>query len=142
MTTHRPNWMTAATVGACVLVLFAGVSPAASETRTPLPVPYSFAAGIAAGITTPGAAPPGSNDFGCQPSAQHPNPVVLLHGFAANMTDSWQTVAPLLANHGYCVFALNYGTYPSIDPTLQLGGLDYIENSSAQLKEFVTRVLG
>jgi len=66
---------------------------------------------------------------------------VLLHGFAANMTDSWQTVSPLLANQGYCVFALTYGTYPRLDPSLQLGGLDFIENSSAQVKAFVKRVL-
>jgi len=132
---------TASAVGACVVALITGLSPAAGETRTPLPVPYTFSAGITAGLTTPGAAPPGSNDFGCKPSARHPHPVVLLHGFSANMTDSWQTVSPLLANHGYCVFALTYGTYPRLDPTLQLGGLDYIENSSAQLKAFVRRVL-
>ena len=27
------------------------------------------------------------------------------------MSDSWQAISPLLKNNGYCVFALNYGSY-------------------------------
>ncbi len=112
-----------------------------ANSSRPLPVPYTFAAGVLAELATPGASPPGANDFSCRPSPAHPRPVVLLHDFGANMTDSWQTVSPLLHNNGYCVFALTYGTYPRVDPTLQLGGLDYIQNSAAKVAAFVQRVL-
>lgn len=133
------TWLKRSLVGVTALVMVLLATPAASA--EPLPVPYTLAAGLAAQAMTPGAAPPGANDFGCRPSQRHPEPVILLHGFGANMTNSWQTASPLLKNHGYCVFALTYGTYPKIDPTGQLGGLDYIESSSAQLTAFVTRVL-
>jgi triacylglycerol lipase len=142
MSTRRTGLAAVLVTGTCFLASWLGSAPAGADDERPdLPVPYLFTAGITAELRSPGAAPPGSNDFSCKPSARHPNPVILLHGFAANMTDSWQTVSPLLANHGYCVFALTYGTYPRIDPTRQLGGLDLIENSSAQLKAFVARVL-
>jgi triacylglycerol esterase/lipase EstA (alpha/beta hydrolase family) len=101
-----------------------------------LPVPYSFAAGLAAELAAPGSSPPGSNDFGCRPSAAHPYPVVLVHGTFATMTESWQALSPLLKNAGYCVFALDYGGAP--------GGLIQaygpIETSAAQLSAFVDRV--
>jgi hypothetical protein len=35
--------------------------------------------------------------------------VLLVHGTLENMNDNWQAAAPILANHGYCVFAFNYG---------------------------------
>ncbi|MFD1045711.1 esterase/lipase family protein [Kibdelosporangium lantanae] len=57
------------------------------------------------------------------PSATHPDPVVLVHGASANMTENWQTLAPLLANNGYCVYALTYGV-PALTPFPidQIGG--------------------
>ena len=64
---------------------------------------------------SPGTPPPGSNDWSCRPSAAHPDPVVLVHGLFANMTDNWQTMSPLLANNGYCVFAFTYGTHAERD---------------------------
>jgi triacylglycerol esterase/lipase EstA (alpha/beta hydrolase family) len=102
-----------------------------------LPVIYSFAAGVAAELVSPGSAPPGSNDFSCKPTAAHPYPVVLVHGTFGNMTDSWQALSPLLKNAGYCVFALNYGG--SVGNLFQ--GYEAIENSAAQLASFVTQVL-
>src|SRR5581483_1845860 len=57
----------------------------------------------------PGAAPPGANDFSCRPSAAHPEPVVLVHGLGATMGENWSAISPLLADAGYCVFALTYG---------------------------------
>lgn len=133
----------AAVISSIALVLATVASSSASDVSPgakPLPVPYTLAAGIAAEALTPGASPPGANDFTCRPSAAHPRPVILLHGFAANMTESWQTVSPLLRNAGYCVFALTYGTYAPIDPSGRVGGLDCIENSASQLAAFVTKV--
>jgi triacylglycerol esterase/lipase EstA (alpha/beta hydrolase family) len=58
------------------------------------------------------------------------------------MTDNWQTMSPLLANNGYCVFALTYGNDPSAGfPQDQFGGLAPMEESAAQLSTFVDKVL-
>jgi len=115
--------------------------PAAAASTTPSVsnrlVPYSFAAGIAAELLTPGAAPPGSNDLGCKPTATHPYPVVLVHGTFGDMTDSWQALSPLLANHGYCVFALNYGG--AAGSIFQ--GYAEIAAGAGQLSAFIDQVL-
>jgi dienelactone hydrolase len=55
--------------------------------------------------------------------------VVLVHGTFGNMTDSWQVLSPLLANHGYCVFALDYGGPPGD----QIQATGDIPTSAAQL---------
>src|SRR4051794_32704786 len=84
-------------------------SPAGATTR--YPVVYNIAAAYRV-LRDPSAPPPGANDFACKPSAAHPRPVVLVHGLGATMGENWATLAPLLANEGYCVFALTYGTAP------------------------------
>jgi triacylglycerol esterase/lipase EstA (alpha/beta hydrolase family) len=106
------------------------------------PVPYLFSANIIAGATQQGSPPPGANDWSCKPTKAHPRPVVLVHGLLANMTTNWQTMSPLLANNGYCVFALSYGVPPdAAPPTDQFGGLNAMEESAAELKAFVDEVL-
>jgi triacylglycerol esterase/lipase EstA (alpha/beta hydrolase family) len=72
----------------------------------------SIAAGIAVALTNPAAPPPGVNNFGCQLSAAHPRPVILIPGTFANMEDDYGALGPVLANDGYCVFSLNYGGPP------------------------------
>ncbi|MDN5893212.1 MAG: lipase family protein [Nocardioides sp.] len=132
-----------ARVAALIALLLSAMSSAATAMADPDPAPAtrgSLPAGILADLLNPGSAPPGANNWDCKPSASHPRPVILLHGFFANMTDSWTTVSPLLARKGYCVFALTYGKHP-VDPTGTRGGLDYIENSSKELKAFTRRVL-
>ena len=119
-------------IGAWLVVL--PVTPAGAGVY---PVPYDFGAGILAETLHPGSSPPGSNDWRCRPSAAHPYPVVLVHGTFGDMTDSWQALAPLLANNGYCVFALDYGGPPG-DPIQATGD---IPTSAAQLGTFVHRVL-
>ena len=101
------------------------------------PVPYNFGAGILAATLHPGSSPPGSNDWNCRPTVAHPYPVVLVHGTFGNMTDSWQALSPLLANNGYCVFALDYGGSPGN----QIQATGDIPTSAAQLGAFVDRVL-
>ena len=111
--------------------------PTAPAGAATYPVPYNFAAGILAATLHPGSSPPGSNDWNCRPTAAHPYPVVLVHGTFANMTDSWQALSPLLANNGYCVFALDYGGSPGN----QIQATGDIPTSAAQLGAFVGRVL-
>lgn len=125
-----------------VLLVAVAAAPAVAQTRQQYPVPYTFAANIAAAALRPGTAPPGSNDWSCRPNAAHPNPVVLVHGLLANMTDNWQTMSPLLANNGYCVFALTYGNNPDASfPLEQVGGLAAMEQSAVTLSAFVNQVL-
>jgi triacylglycerol esterase/lipase EstA (alpha/beta hydrolase family) len=129
-----------ATAAGLTAALAAG--PVAAQAPPKYPVPYNFAANIAAAALHPGTAPPGSNDWSCRPSAAHPDPVVLVHGLFADMTDNWQTMSPLLANNGYCVFALTYGNDPSASAPLDgVGGLTAMEQSAAALSTYVNKVL-
>jgi triacylglycerol lipase len=129
-------------IGTGVLLTAVVATAGTAGAGTQYPVPYLFTANVVAAATQPGTPPPGSNDWSCHPSAAHPRPVVLVHGLFANMTDNWQTMSPLLANNGYCVFALTYGVQPgSTFPTNQFGGLLPMEQSAAQLSAFVNRVL-
>ena len=126
--------------GACAVALSA--VPSAADTGGRYPVPYTFAANVAAAALQPGTAPPGSNDWSCRPSEAHPQPVILVHGLFANMTDNWQTMSPLLANNGYCVFAFTYGTTPGAAfPFDQIGGLEQMDKSAVELSAFVDEVL-
>ncbi|MGQ0479828.1 MAG: lipase family alpha/beta hydrolase [Pseudonocardia sp.] len=138
MGTRRRAFIGAAVIA--VLALLAGpVGSAAADDKPDYPVPYTLGA---AATAAPGSAPPGSNDWDCDPSDEHPNPVVLVHGLGANMTVNWQTMSPLLANEGYCVFALTYGRNPLAAPGLdQVGGLTRMEDSAEELGRFIDRVL-
>jgi triacylglycerol esterase/lipase EstA (alpha/beta hydrolase family) len=116
-------------------------SPSAAASTGSSFVPPTLASGITAGILTPGAPSLGVNDWSCKPSAAHPEPVVLVHGLLANVTE-WQVMAPLLAHNGYCVFALTYGTVPGLPfPLDQVGGLLPMEQSAQELSGFVDGVL-
>jgi triacylglycerol lipase len=108
--------------------------------QSPYRVLYSpLAAGLGPDIfTDPGASPVGANNWSCQPSAAHPDPVVLVHGLGATMAENWSTYSPLLADNGYCVFALTYGLDPGES---YVGGVQPMEESSQQLAAFVNRVL-
>ncbi len=106
----------------------------------PYPVPHQFLLDATlAALQGGGGSPPGTNDWSCKPSAAHPEPVILIHGFLANRNDNWQTYGPLLANNGYCVFALTYGS-PDANPDALLGGLTPMQGSAATLDAFVDRV--
>ncbi|GAA3235934.1 alpha/beta hydrolase [Pseudonocardia petroleophila] len=124
---------------ALVAAVVAGLAvvPASAQERD-LPVPYGALATLAAQASPAPADPPGSNDDDCEPSAAHPDPVVLVHGLGANKSVNWQTMSPLLANEGYCVFALTYGTALAGE---QVGGLLPMEQSAEQLDAFVDGVL-
>lgn len=79
----------------------------------------------------------GANDLACKPSADKPNPVVLVHGLGATASENWFAFAPYLAEQGYCVFATTYGKdtrYPG------RGGFKPMEESAAELAAFVDQV--
>jgi triacylglycerol lipase len=125
-----------------VLLLAAVAVPSAAGAAKQYPVPYTFTANVIAGAAQQGKPPPGANNWTCRPTAAHPRAVVLVHGLFANMTDNWQTMSPLLANNGYCVFALTYGNGSDpTSPAAQFGGLAPMEQSAAQLSAFVKKVL-
>lgn len=86
-------------------------------------------------LTEEGLPPPGANDAACKPSAEHPEPVVLVPGTFETMERNFFNLAPMLKEKGYCVFSLNYGytgAVPASGP---------IENSAAELKTFIDNVL-
>src|SRR5690348_7814701 len=123
-----------------LLTLVALLTPSGSPAQAAgdrYPVPYDFVTSAVQGSLTHDL--PGANNWSCHPTRRHPRPVVLVHGTFANRDDNWQTYAPLLANHGYCVFALNYGANPDYPGTEDVGGLAPMERGAAQLKRFVDR---
>lgn len=120
-----------------VLAAFAGAGPAQAD----LPVIYNFFSGIPGELANPGGSLPGSNNWSCRPSAEHPNPVVLVHGSGGGAQTNWGTYVPLLANEGYCVYALTYGALGTTWPLSALGGLGPTEQSAAELAAFIERIL-
>ncbi|MER5890288.1 alpha/beta fold hydrolase [Streptomyces sp. NPDC001941] len=79
----------------------------------------------------------GINDFGCRPSAAHPEPVVLLHGTFATWYEDLNFLQADLAARGYCTFADTYGEYPEFP---LVGGLRPVAESNVEIKEYVERV--
>ncbi|MGW4121344.1 esterase/lipase family protein [Nocardia sp. NPDC004711] len=82
----------------------------------------------------PAQSAPGVN-VPCTPSAAHPRPVVLVHGFPANQYNGFAHLGPKLANAGYCVYSLNYGGTNAFD-----GGIDGVSVSVPQVSAFIDRV--
>ena len=121
-----------------VAVLVSAFSASSASAQSALPVDYDFGAGALVTFNAPMVPPPGSNNWSCKPTAAHPYPVVLVHGTLANMDDNWQAASPILANHGYCVFAFNYGGASS---TGDFQGTGDIATSAGQLAAFVNEVL-
>jgi triacylglycerol esterase/lipase EstA (alpha/beta hydrolase family) len=104
-------------------------------------VQWTLGDAVAAQIRQADGSPPGANDFDCKPTKAHPEPVILVHGLIANQTVNWNTMAPYLANRGFCVFSLTYGTKDEAStPFYQPGGLTTMQKSARELKRFISRV--
>jgi triacylglycerol esterase/lipase EstA (alpha/beta hydrolase family) len=114
------------------------VAMSADAEAAPIPV-GNFTSGVATEFTDPWGNPPGSDIWSCRQSADHPYPVILVHGTLANENFSWQALSPMLANAGYCVYAFNYGADASTAGHFY--GLADIAQSAQQLAAFTTRVL-
>ncbi len=125
----------AVAIAVAVIALAMTASPAVAAQ---LPVVYNGILGYA--HASPTASPPGANNWSCKPSAAHPVPVILVHGTFGDMSDSWQALSPLLYNNGYCVFALNYGSYDG-SGSVGVDATGDIAASAQQLATFVDRVL-
>ena len=139
---RRVGWRVGVTAA---VVVSLGLVAAPAGASAALPVVFSGVAALANASLRPDTSPAGANDWGCRPTAAHPDPVVLVHGTVENMTYNWYTLAPLLSNAGYCVFALNYGQEPGVHVGLpgaaEPGGVGPVADSAVQLGRFVDRVL-
>ncbi|WP_408586343.1 esterase/lipase family protein [Prescottella soli] len=132
----KTSGMRRTTVVSALLALTLAAGGGAAQAKPTYPVPHGYPDGVAAQLTHPGQAPPGANDMSCKPSREHPNPVVLLNGFASTDTLAWQTLSPLLANDGYCVFSTTIGKTTFGD----YGGFASVQDSAREVDAFVTRV--
>ncbi len=117
------------------------VAACAPPTGSPLPVLYSVFSALPT-VGHPTTPPAGSNDWSCRPTAEHPRPVVLVHGTLATMGENWGTLSPLLKDEGYCVFALDYGANAtSAAAGDNVLGLSPVPEAAAELSAFVDDVL-
>ena len=121
------------------------LSPAAASAKYSVPYGGSAMAEAIWNETWEPESVVGANN-GCKPTTAHPYPVVLVHATLADEGSNWVTLAPLLANEGYCVYAFNYGAtlasfelWPLIGP--RIDGLGHIESSAKELSSFVSNVL-
>ncbi|RMI28083.1 lipase family alpha/beta hydrolase [Nocardia stercoris] len=130
----------------CAVVLAAAgsadASPAPVYPATDVPTDFGPAQPDHLGATRylvqhPNAAPAGTNDFSCVPSAEHPRPVVLAHGTDSTAYADWSAIGPMLAQAGFCVFALNYGGLGEAGHY----GVGDIWESTRQVGDFVDQVL-
>ena len=129
--------ITASALALVGILASAGAAAAAPQ----LPILYSYAAEaqfwpheFLSPTTLPGA------NASCTLTAAHPYPVVLVHGFIEDEASAWASLAPLLADNGYCVYALDYG-----ENAFSLGdridGLADAVGDAQQLSTFINQVL-
>ena len=103
--------------GLSLLAAFGLSSPAGAD---PLPLP-----------TSPIGEPTGANDWSCEPSAERPTPVVIVHGTFGDRKSLLDRLSGAMVDEGYCVFSLDYGNRGTGD----------VRASARQLKRFVAKVL-
>ncbi|AJE87265.1 lipase class 2 [Streptomyces albus] len=137
MRTHTSRLTAVLALAAAAAVpLPAAAASAESSTAGDYPVNWDTVSAITTG-TPLDLAPPGANRQDCRPSAEHPHPVVLVHGLLSNQRSTWQALAPTLANEGYCVYTFTYGkTWYSGT----IGGVGDLNESAKQMKAFVDKV--
>ncbi|MFB7719105.1 esterase/lipase family protein [Nocardia sp. NPDC056100] len=118
-----------------------------SDTTTYGPSMTSWLAAFGYGLAHPDATPPGANDWSCKPTAEHPRPVLLIHGTWMNAYNGYAYMGQPIKDAGYCTFTFNYGRSNLIEggglgsvlPGVM--GTGYIQDSAKQLAAFVDRVL-
>jgi len=137
----------AAVLAATTTLVTTGAAQGAGVTVDPTPwalrVPppgedSNVTAGIKTSLNDPARDPIGANDWSCQPSAAHPEPVILLHGTWECAYENWNGLAPILKDQGYCVYALNYGAPNGVSP---FNGVGDLLAASEEITAFVQRVV-
>jgi triacylglycerol lipase len=116
---HSIRRLLLAVATACLLTFTVLGSPAGAASLLP-PLPTAPEGDIA-----------GVNDWACQPSAERPTPVVLVHGTVGDRRHLLEAMGKAIKAEGFCVYAIDYGNR----------GLDDIVGSADDLKAFVDRVL-
>lgn len=139
-------WITVRALAVVAGLMLSGAPAAATPhaTGTPhatLAVSYNFLDGARSELANPGGSLPGTNNFSCRPGREHPRPVILVHGAGGGRQTNWATLAPVLTNAGYCVFALTYGALAPLWPASALGGLGDKRSSAWEIKRFADTVL-
>jgi len=107
-------------LGALSVLLIAVLGLAAPAAAGGVPLP-----------TNPFGEPTGANDWSCRPSAERPEPVVIVHGTFGDRKSLLDDLSSAMVDDGFCVFSLDYGNRATGD----------IAASAEQLKAFVTKVL-
>jgi triacylglycerol lipase len=118
----RAPRLISAAVAAFLLTLtvsIAGAGPANADIILP-PLP-----------TAPEGDIPGINDWTCQPTAERPTPVILVHGTVGDRRHLLEALGKAIKAKGFCVYSLDYGNR----------GLDDIVGSADELKEYVEKVV-
>lgn len=123
---------------AIALVVGAGIAPATVPASSADTVPWRWWDGAAHQLAHGLADPPGLNRDDCTLTAEHPAPVILVHGTGLNGGNSWATVGAALAAEGFCVWAPTIGAPQGMGST---GGFDSLTGASApQLAAEIDRV--
>jgi triacylglycerol esterase/lipase EstA (alpha/beta hydrolase family) len=111
--------MSAAVAAFLLGVGLVAASPASAKSILP-PLP-----------TAPEGDIPGVNDWACKPTAERPEPVILVHGTVGDRRHLLEGLGKAIKANGFCVFSLDYGNR----------GLDDIVGSAEELQAYVTKVL-
>jgi hypothetical protein len=134
------------TLAVAATTLVAVLAPSAASATYSVPYGNTALAKAAWNETWAPESVVGANN-NCKPTSAHPYPVVLVHATLADEGSNWVTLAPLLANEGYCVYAFNYGETAASLPLIpfitpgRIDGLGHIEKSAEELRTFVGKVL-
>ena len=81
--------------------------------------------------TSPFGDPTGANDWTCRPTAERPEPVIIVHGTFGDRKDLLDDLSAAMVAQGFCVFSLDYGNRAT----------GPIEQSAQELKDFTAKVL-
>jgi triacylglycerol esterase/lipase EstA (alpha/beta hydrolase family) len=137
MSRNRIRHALAAATAACAALATTTATAQQANAQTTYPV-GDLGTAVGNFFFSPDAVP-GANIWTCRPSAEHPNPVVIVHGTTSNFGSAGAMIAPTLANAGYCVYGFNYGeTYSSLG---HIYGLGDIAESAETMSKFVDKVL-